>query len=191
MESETKSINYLKEVLQWVQCIIIAVVIALLIRGLIFEPVLVDGHSMDNTLDHGQRLIEYKLGYFFSPPKRGDVIVLQYQKGVLKYLPLPDPREIDYIKRVIGLPGDEIEIKDGKVFVNGQALTEPYAKGRTEPLGMKFPVKVPENNVFVLGDNREHSSDSRNQSLGFVSYDRIRGKAVFRIWPLDKFGSIY
>lgn len=183
-----ESTNTIKEIFQWIQYIIAAVIIALLIRAFIFEPVLVDGHSMDNTLNNGQRLIEYKLGYFFSPPKRGDVIVLQYQKGILKYLPLPDPKEIDYIKRVIGVPGDEVDFKDGKVYINGKELNEPYAKGRTLPLGMKVPAVVPPNNVFVLGDNRENSSDSRR--IGFIDYSRIRGKATIRIWPLKNIGLI-
>lgn len=189
METEKKSFSLMKEIFQWIQSIVIAVIIALLIRSFIFEPVLVDGHSMDNTLSHGQRLIEYKLGYYYSKPKRGDIIVLQYQKGNTNFLPLPDSTEIDYIKRVIGIPGDEIDIKDGKVYVNGNLSNEPYALGRTETLGMKFPVKVPDNNVFVMGDNRENSSDSRR--IGFIEYSRIRGKAVFRMWPLNAMGSIY
>lgn len=188
MSAETKSTNSVKEIFQWAQSIIIAIVIALLIRAFIFEPVLVDGHSMDNTLNNGQRLIEYKLGYFFSHPKRGDIIVLQYQKGILKFLPLPDPKEIDYIKRVIGVPGDKIDIRDGNVYINGDELEEPYAKGKTLPLGMKFPDVVPLNNVFVLGDNRENSSDSRR--IGYIDYSRIRGKATFKIWPFKDIGRI-
>ncbi|AUS98739.1 signal peptidase I [Clostridium thermosuccinogenes] len=188
-ESENKKNSLLKEALQWVLAIGIAVVLAFLIRGFVFEQALVMGDSMQDTLFDKQRLIVYKTGYFFHPPERGDIIILEYQKGSFKFLPVPDPNEIDYIKRVIGLPGDVVDIKDGSVYVNGEKLDEPYAKGRTEPYGMEFPITIPENKVFVLGDNRENSSDSRQ--IGLIDFDRIKGKAVFRIYPLKDFGTIY
>lgn len=178
----------LKEVFQWVFSIGIALVVALAIRAYVFEPVLVDGHSMDNTLADGQRLFQYKLGYKFSEPKRGDIIVLKFKDGVSKYTALPDPTEIDYIKRVIGLPGDKVDIKDNCVYINGEKLDEPYAKGNTIASNMKLPIDVPEGKVFVLGDNRERSSDSR--AIGFIDMENIRGKAVFRIWPIKDFGVV-
>jgi signal peptidase I len=189
-EPKKKSFSILKEILQWIEVIVIAVVIALLVRGFLFEPVEVIGQSMQDTLFTNQRLITYKLGYNFAPPKRGDIIVLEFKEGVLnKLLPLPDPNEIDYIKRVIGLPGDELDLRDGAVYLNGVKLDEPYAKGITLKQSLDFPLKVPEKSVFVMGDNRQNSSDSRQ--IGFIAYSRIKGKAVFRIWPFKDFGNIY
>lgn len=187
------------EFFKWIETIILAILIALLIRGFIFEPVIVNGVSMEDTLFSGQRLIIYKLGYFFQPPQKGDIIVLQYQKGLLSNIPilnkfgflnraLPSAMEIDYIKRVIGLPGDEIDIKDGYVYINGAKLDEKYTKGETHKQLMDFPKIVPANTVFVLGDNRQNSRDSR--IIGFIEYDRIKGKAVLRIWPFEDFGII-
>ncbi len=179
-----------KIVLEWVEAIGIALVLTFLLRGFVFEQALVDGHSMQETLQDKQRLIVYKLGYHFNEPKRGDIVIVEYQKGKYKYLPFPDPTEVDYIKRVIGLPGDEIDLKDGSVYVNGNKLNEPYAKGETYNTGsMTYPVTVPEGSVFVLGDNRENSSDSR--VIGFIEFDRVRGKAAFRLMPFSEIGSLY
>jgi len=193
MANAEKKQSSLKEFLKWVETFVVAVLIALLIRGFIFEPVVVRGISMEDTLLDGQRLIIYKLEYFFKPPQRGDIIVLQYEKGVIEDIPflskfeflnrvLPSPYEIDFIKRVIGLPGDKINIKDGYVYVNDEKLDEPYIKGKTYGNVISFPVVVPPNTVFVLGDNRENSRDSR--TFGFVEFNRIKGKAILRIWPL-------
>ncbi|RCX20041.1 signal peptidase I [Anaerobacterium chartisolvens] len=180
----------LREVMEWVQAILIAVVLAFLIRGFIFEQAMVEGSSMDNTLHNNQRLIIYKLGYYFSPPERRDIIILEYKQGMFKYLPFPDPDEVDYIKRVIAIPGDVVDINgDGYVYVNGERLKEPYVKGVTAPNGMVFPITIPEKKVFVLGDNREYSSDSRQ--IGLIDFDRIRGKAVYRIFPFKDWGTLY
>jgi len=199
MQNEVKSRSILFEILSWVETVLIAIIIALLIRAFIIDPVIVNGVSMEDTLHEGQRLIIYKLGYFFYPPQRGDIIVFQYQKGLVRDIPilknleflnrvLPTVTEIDYIKRVIGLPGDKIDIEDGKVYVNDKELIEPYAKGLTHKQILEFPLIVPENSVFVLGDNRENSRDSR--AIGFIDYGRIKGKAILRIWPLKDFGII-
>jgi signal peptidase I len=200
VDAKVKRAHALKEALQWFEAIAVAVIIALLIRGFLFEPVEVKGYSMKNTLDTGQRLILYKLGYYFSPPKAGDIIVLQYQEGMFKFVPFignipffkkmyPFSEEIDYIKRVIAVPGDTVDLKDGYVYINGEKIDEPYAKGKTLPKNaIKFPDTVPENKVFVLGDNRENSSDSRY--IGYIDYKKIKGKAVFRFWPFKDIGGI-
>lgn len=191
---EKKKTNIFIEILKWIQTILLAVVIALLIRGFIFEPVIVRGVSMEDTLINDQRLIIYKLGYFFDAPDRGDIVVLQYQKGIFENIPVLNrlgflekffscSTEIDYIKRVIGVPGDEIDILEGIVYVNGKKTEETYAKGTTYRQVLEFPVVVPEDMVFVMGDNRENSRDSR--VIGFIEYDRLVGKAVLRIWPFD------
>ena len=195
-----KKTGYLKEIFQWVNAILIALFIALIIRGFIFELVLVDGQSMEDTLFNGQRLIVYKLGYYFAPPKKGDIIILQVADGFAVNIPvigkssflrkfIPDFKETDYVKRVIGVPGDEIDVKDGRVYINGEMYKEPYAKGFTSPKDMEFPIKIPDNEYFVMGDNRENSMDSRD--IGLINTDKIEGKAVLRLWPLDKAGWIY
>lgn len=194
-----KKSNTHSELLQWLQSIIIAVVIALIIRGFIFEPVEVLGQSMENTLSTNQKLILYKLGYYFNNPQKGDIIVLQVHDGVLGYIPFSDkltflrkmypfPKEVDYIKRVIAVPGDTIDIRNGNVYVNNVKLDEDYAKGKTYSRNDNYPKKIPENKVFVLGDNRENSSDSRQ--IGYVDFNKIKGKALFRFWPLKVFGKL-
>ena len=202
MGTKEKTQKYIfKEFLGWLEAILLAVLISLLIRAFVFETVYVDGSSMEHTLSNGDRLILYKLGYFFSPPKRGDIVVLQVNEGTFRYFPfinkLPIVKralhgidETDYIKRVIGIPGDEVDIKDGYVYINNEKLEEPYVYGEATYEGnIELPVKVEEGTVFVLGDNRLNSRDSRE--LGLIEYDKIKGKAIYRVWPLDRFGSIY
>lgn len=194
-----KKQNGFIEFLKWVEMVLIAIIITFFIRGFIIEPVIVVGISMEDTLLNEQRLIIYKFGYFFKEPERGDIIVLQYQQGLLSKLPfldkfdflnrvLPSIMEIDYIKRVIGIPGDEIDIQDGHLFVNGEKLNEEYVKGDTHKYLLDFPITVPQDSVFVLGDNRQNSRDSR--IIGFIEYKRIRGKAIFRIYPFKNMGTI-
>lgn len=201
--SKKGSRGVVKEILQWIEAIVFAVVIALLIRAFVFEPVLVQGESMENTLYNNQRLIVYKLGYMFNHPQRGDIVVLQYEEGIsyylpfLKYIPfiqkaIPTIEEVDYIKRVVGVPGDTISFKDGALYINGKKQNEDYAKGITEEYysdDITYPAKVPENKLFVLGDNREASKDSR--IIGFIDYRKIKGKAALRIWPIESIGSLY
>ncbi|MCX7710387.1 MAG: signal peptidase I [Clostridia bacterium] len=197
LDSEKRSSGLFNEILEWTNAILLALLIALAIRGFLFEPVMVKGDSMNDTLQDEQRLIVYKLGYIFSKPQRGDMVVLQYQAGLFENNAIlddnpffrkafPDFGEVNYIKRAIALPGDSVDIRDGQVYVNGKKLDEPYAKGETSPLNMQFPVVVPKNKVFVLGDNRQHSSDSR--SIGFIKTSKIKGKAVMRVYPLNTFG---
>lgn len=190
------------EVLQWGISIIIALIIALLIRGFIFEIVLVSGSSMDDTLADGQRLYVNKVSYYISEPKRNDVIIMIYEEGnldktalfqkvsILKKI-IPDFKETDYVKRIIGVPGDIIDIKNGKVYRNGEELVEPYIKGITYPKNstlIHFPVTIPENKYLVLGDNRENSSDGRE--FGLIDRSRIKGKAVYVVLPLNNMKAI-
>ncbi len=203
-KSVKKQAGFIGETLQWVSAIVIAVIIAMLIRAFLFEPVEVQGQSMENTLYNEERLVLYKFGYLFSEPQKGDIVVLEVREGFLNYIPFidllpfiqkinPFPQELDYIKRVIAVAGDEIDIKDGKVYLNGEVLTENYTKGSTKVRTygsdvLKYPVIVPEGKVFVLGDNRENSSDSR--SIGFIDVDKIKGQALYRFWPFDRFGQL-
>jgi len=131
----------------------------------------VENISMETTFTEGQLLMVNKLNYKFSEPKRGDVVIFEAPKA---------PGE-DYIKRMIGLPGDHIEVKEGKLFINGNEIVEEWIH---EPMIYTGSWDVPENSYFVLGDNRNHSSDSH--SWGFVPRENLVGNAFFRYWPLNR-----
>ncbi len=153
-----------------IETILMAVVLFLLLNAAT-SRVRVYNISMQPTLHEGNLLVVNKLAYKLGEPKRGDIIVFHYQGTVTE----------DYIKRVIGLPGDIVEIGGGTVRVNGQAITEPYI---AELPGYTGTWKVPEGELFVLGDNRNHSSDSHD--WGFVEQEWVVGRAVIVYWPLDR-----
>lgn len=208
-ESLKKSI--FKEIFEWIYSIVIAVVLAFLIKGFLFDVVKVDGLSMYPTLNHGERLIVTKLGY---EPKQGDIVILDStydrrqvyfnslaeEKGkeelsdfeeFFKGFSLPDDvKKIYYVKRVIATEGQTVDLREGKVFVDGEELKEPYYKGETYPIDstVEYPVVVEEDHVFVMGDNRGHSLDSRASQLGQVDEDAVLGKASLRIFPFNKIG---
>ncbi|MBN1261401.1 MAG: signal peptidase I [Anaerolineae bacterium] len=132
--------------------------------------------SMEPTLHEGQRLIVSKISYWFHTPERGDIIVVQPPNDHDNGIPL--------IKRIIGLPGDQVEAHDGRIWINGIAINEPYIAG---PPSYTTSWVVKDSEYFVLGDNRNNSSDSH--AWGPIPGDNIIGKAVFRYWPLEKFGT--
>ncbi len=189
-----------REILEWGMVIVAALVISMVIKAFVFSTYKVNMVSMENTLIEGHNVIVYKTGYFFSEPEHGDIVVFMHEEGKIKnfvkYLPIRNPGEVDYIKRVIGLPGDQIDIrKDGYVYRKSAEdkdfvkLDEPYTKTLTDSKGMQMPFTVPEGQLFVMGDNRQQSLDSRQ--IGTIDMDVVIGKAVFRIWPLSKFGGLY
>jgi len=155
--------------------VLLAVVIFLLLQVLVprFEVV---GSSMKPSLHDGQRLLVNKVIYFFREPAAGEVVVFQP----------PNNRQTDYIKRIIASPGDIVEVKEGVVYVNGSPLDEPYIKD--EPGYTLSPKKIPENNYFVLGDNRNNSNDSHNGWT--VPRQNIVGKAWLSIWPPSQWGVV-
>lgn len=167
----------------WVRDILIAVVIAVLILQFV-KPTIVREHSMENTLHEYDYIFLSKQAYtFFGDVEHGDIIVFHTDiddgEGHSKNL----------IKRAIGLPGDTIEITGGNVIRNGKVLDEKYTKdGYTD--GEMEEITVPEGKVFAMGDNRQSSLDSRNEEVGMVDMDLIIGKAVFRIYPLNSFGTV-
>lgn len=163
-----------KEVFEWIQAITIALLLSILIRMFLFEVILVEGSSMLPTLNEGDRLIVSKIDYRISQPSFGDIVVFRNTVGT---------RE-NYIKRVIGIEGERIEIEGGTLWINGQPITEPYIN----EIGLDNFERtlVPEGTIFVLGDNRNHSRDSRNPHVGFVSIDDIIGRARIRIWPISE-----
>ena len=174
---EEKSMG--REILEWIVTILAAFAIAMLIKSFIFTIALLDGESMMPTLNNGDRLVVWRLGY---QPQRGDIIVLQ-QAG-----------KKPYIKRIIAVEGDTVDIDFNlhTVKVNGEILDENYI---LEPIArsgdMIFPLTVDKDCVFVLGDNRNNSTDSRFSSVGQVMDEDIMGKATIRLFPFTDFGSVY
>lgn len=170
---EKKDSNMKKEVLSWVKMIVFALVLALLINNFIIVNATVPSSSMENTIMKESRMIGFRLSYMFSEPQRGDIIIFKY----------PDNENENFVKRVIGLPGETIEIVDGEVYIDGgdTPLEEDYLK--ETPLGSFGPFTVPENSYFVMGDNRNNSHDSRYWDHKYVSQSRILGKAIFSYWP--------
>ena len=176
--------------------ILMAFALALLIKSTLLQAFWIPTGSMEPTLVPGDRVIVAKVPYYFHDPQRGDVIVFEEpdpakepQRGVWgaithwlgQGLGFSPPDNSDYIKRVIGEPGDVVSARNGDVYVNDVRISEPYLHERTA----RFPATtVPEGELFVMGDNRSNSLDSRF-SLGFVPIDRVVGKAVWIIWPVD------
>jgi signal peptidase I len=170
--------NVQKEILSWIFTIALAFLIAMFIRTYVFELVDVPTGSMLNTIQINDKFIVNKFIYRFEPVKRGDIVVFRF----------PDDPKVNFVKRVIGIGGDVIEIKNGQLIRNGKVVKEPYIK---EPMKGNFgPYVVPPGHYFMLGDNRNQSMDSRFWEHKYVSKDQILGKIVFRIWPPDRIGSM-
>lgn len=172
-EQEEKS-SFWKEILDLFQTILIALLLYLAINA-VSARIRVDGSSMEPTLHNGEFVMVSRLSYWWGEPQIGDVIVFKFP---------PDP-EKEYIKRVIGLPGDSVKITGGVVYVNGEKLEEPYVAYHTSYSGQW---QVPEGHLFVLGDNRNNSSDSH--SWGTVPIENVVGKAIFIYWPPSEWGTI-
>lgn len=176
--------------------ILMAFALALLIKSTLIQAFWIPTGSMEPTLVPGDRVIVAKVPYYFGDPKRGDIVVFEEpdptkepDRGIVgsfthwlgQGLGFTRPDNPDFIKRVIGEPGDVVEGRRGHVFVNGVKIAEPYLRQKTDP----FPeTKVPEGKLFVMGDNRGNSLDSRF-GLGFVPVDRVVGRAVVVIWPIN------
>lgn len=167
-----------KEVISWIKLILSAFVIAFILKTYVFQIALVNQISMEPTLYEGQILVIAKINYLFDDPDRGDIVVLKDELEN-KYL----------IKRAIGLPGEVIDIRNNKVYINGEELKPDFTEVQTQDNGF-VKSRIPEDKYFVMGDNRLHSRDSRSDTVGFVSRGNIVGKAVFRIWPISKFGIV-
>lgn len=177
--------NAKNESWEWVKALGIALVLAILIRTFFFAPFVVDGDSMEPNLHNGEWLIVNKLTYRFSEPERGDIIVFHFSE------------DKDYIKRVIGLPGETVSIEDGNLYINGEQVDEPYLDEAKEkynkygdiPYTEDFSeVTVPEGEIFVMGDNRPRSQDSRYSQVGTIELERVVGRADVVLWPLQSFG---
>lgn len=217
-KKEKPPVNKLKETIEWIICIIIAIILALLFRFYVGVPTVVKNVSMNPTLIEGQRLILNRWVRTTSKmPERGDIVTIEEPDQDKLYIQEDDANfanpiaiynspdggidgfiynvleigKTSFIKRVIGLPGDHIEIKDGKVYINDTELDEPYLKEnvKTEAVqGVFTNIVVPQGTVFVMGDNRGNSTDSRH--FGCIPIEKIESKVLVRFWPLNLMGKV-
>ena len=170
--------NLRREIFEWVRTLAIAALAAVALFVFVFRFVMVEGVSMEPTLQNGVQLIMLSL---FYTPENGDIVILSDKTGLDKPL----------VKRVIATGGQTVELDGGTVFVDGEPLTEPYVPEAWADEGnLTYPLTVPEGSVFVMGDNRNHSTDSRSSSIGLVDEDEVLGKIIFRIFPLSRIGLI-
>lgn len=183
----TNYMEILKKLIAWIfdflQSIVVVMAILVMIYLFIISPQEISGDSMFPTFKNGEYILTNKVEYKLHEPQRGDVIVFKSPKN----------KDIDYIKRIIGIPGDTVSLRDGKFYVNGELLDEHYLPPYIYTFAGSFmkentEVTVPEGYYFVVGDNRPHSLDSRE--FGFVPKQDIIGKAFFRYWPFERAGLI-
>jgi len=181
LANQTEQEKKIRELLGWVAYIIIVVCATYLIVNYVGQRTKVSGDSMQATLQDGDNLIVDKITYRFKKPERYDIIVFPYRHAENTY----------YIKRIIGLPGETVQIIDGYVYINDKKLNEHYGLEIIQTAGnAKEPIVLNEDEYFVLGDNRNASADSRESSVGVLHRDEIIGRAWMRIWPLKNFGVI-
>lgn len=176
--SQKKKTNAKREIMEWIIVIEVAVILAVVLNMFLIVNAVIPSASMETTIMTGDRIFGNRLAYKSAEPARGDIVIFKF----------PDDEKQLFIKRLIGMPGDELEVKDGVVYINGEALDEPYLAAI--PYGDYGPVNVPENAYFVMGDNRNNSADSRFWNQPFVYRDKILGKAVFCYFPFSDFGMI-
>ncbi len=181
---EKKPVNVKKEILSWILTLGAAVIIALFIRTFLFEPVRVDGHSMDDTLANGEIMFVTKPEYLSGDPQHGDVVICHY----------PDRGNTNFVKRVIGVPGDTIEFQNNVLIRNGEVVDEPYLTPSRNQNGFSMlPITLGENEYFVCGDNRDNSHDCRNLTNGIpeaITRDMIVGHVRYVVYPFSDARSI-
>lgn len=163
-----------KEIISWVIVFAAAFILAILINKFVILNEKIPSGSMEKTIMTGDKILTYRLAYLFSEPERGDIVVF----------PFPDDESVDYIKRIIGLPGETVVIRDGEVYIDDseEPLEEPYVKEdwNEDGDGDYYTFVVPKGSYFMMGDNRKDSMDSRYWKNNFVSKDKIKSKALFR-----------
>lgn len=168
-----------QELLSFACYFIVVLILSFVIVNFVAQRTEVVGTSMNPTLENGDNLIVDKLSYWFNDPKRFDIIVFPYPKE-------PDKH---YIKRVVGLPGETVQIIDGYVYINGEKLDESYGSDVMNTAGIaQDPIVLGPDEYFVLGDNRNNSEDSRYAAVGNIKRSDITGRAWLRIWPFDSIG---
>ena len=198
-DSEDSLLSFLREL---PVLLLVALVLAFLLRTFVVQVFYIPSGSMEPTLQVQDRIVVEKVTYLFRDPERGEVIVFagddpgrgddglgvgDIATGVGRFLGVVPADARDFVKRVIGLPGDTVLIEDGTLFVNGTQVDEPYVVN--DDPGSYGPYEVPADSLFVMGDNRPNSSDSR-KALGYVPLDNVVGRASLVLWPLDHIGGI-
>lgn len=172
----------LKEFITYAACFLAAIVFAILIVTFVGQKSEVTGSSMNDTLYNGEQVIVDKLSYRFHSPQRYDIVVF------------PESNKSNYVKRIIGLPGETISIREGYIYINDKLLTDDsYGKEGISAQNygrLKQPVTLKDDEYFVLGDNRNNSQDSRSEAVGNVTKDRLIGKVTFRFWPFKAIGKV-
>ena len=181
---EKKPVNVKKEILSWILTLGAAVIIALVIRTFLFEPVRVDGHSMDDTLANGEIMFVTKPEYLAGDPQPGDVVICHY----------PGRGDTNFVKRVVGVPGDTLMFVDNVLIRNGEVVDEPYLTPSRNQNGFSMlPITLGENEYFVCGDNRDNSHDCRNLTNGVpeaITRDMIIGHVRYVVYPFSDARSI-
>lgn len=174
--------------LSWLKIVIVALIFAIIVRKFLFSPIIVDGPSMQPTLYSKDQMIVNKFQYYFQEPKRFDIVVFHASE------------QKDFIKRVIGLPGEHVMVKDDILYIDGEPIEQPFLKQvgqynsffsmqtgdfTLENLPGNYE-KIPDGHIFVLGDNRHNSTDSRHEDVGLVPLDQVVGKTNIIYWPLNR-----
>lgn len=176
-----EKMNAAENLREWVLCIVAGLLLALFIRTFIFQTARVDGSSMYPTFEHGDLLIVKKYDNFINQKKysRGDIII---------FSPPTKEKKKRYIKRIIGLPGDKVSIEEGKISINDKLLNEPYIEDGlyTEAIYLDAPYRIPEDELFVVGDNREPGGSIDSRTFGDVPFKNVVGKVCYRVFPLTK-----
>ena len=168
------------EILSWIKLILIILICTFLLRRYVIVNAEVPSSSMENLIEPGDRLVGFRMAYLKEEPKRFDVIIFRY----------PVDESQSFIKRVIGLPGETVTVKDGKIYIDGKEQTQAVSFCPEEMAGSFGPYEVPEDSYFVMGDNRNNSLDSRYWDNTYVKKEAILAKAGFRYWPLNKVGFV-
>lgn len=169
-----------REIVSWVITVVAAVALALFLNHFVLINARIPSGSMENTIMEGDRLIGNRLSYVWGEPKRGDIVIFKF----------PDDETQNYVKRVIGLPGETVTVEDAKIYINGskEPLEEDYLKEDWTVETGPFTFEVPEDSYLVMGDNRNNSYDSRYWENTYVTKDELLGKAGFRYYPFNKIG---
>ena len=217
-QGKEKETNLRAEIISWVEVIAIAIALALIINNFIIINANVPSGSMEKTIMTGDRVLGLRFSYWFSDPQRGDIVVFKYPVEYAQIQKMSFFEKIgyrmsgksteNYIKRIIGLPGETIEIKDGAVYIDGEKLEEDYINGTWMVVNDGIRFEVPEGHYLMLGDNRNNSSDARYwpeiamkegltdnieeaMTYAYVPRKHILGKAYLRYWPFSSFGTLY
>lgn len=169
---QDKKLDWKKELFEWIKSLAFVFISVFILTQFVFVNASIPTGSMCNTIMPNDRIVALRFSYWFSQPKRGDIAVFKF----------PDDEEFLYVKRVVGTPGDTVEIKNGDVYINGVLNTEINKFVKEQPKDSFGPYVVPPDSYFMMGDNRNDSWDSRFWSNTFVHKDKILGKAVFKYW---------